>query len=254
MNIPCPKAYRATLCLVVYLALHAAGAAVCAAEAGAAESPRVEAYRANLLTPYEERIVGRRLAYLYEQRHEFSQDAETTARLDRIKLRLRSATALPELEIKIIRSPQPEAVSFPPGYIYITSSLVKLALTDDELAAVIAHEAAHITKRHLSGLIALALALPSSERERFPTRGAIVTGQAVRFAFPSQLNEARLRSEAEADKTAIDWMERAGYKGQALALLLESITARISLQAVNERAALRARLSLLGEEALLVRR
>lgn len=254
MNASCPKAYCAALCLVVYLALSMSPAGAFAAEAGEAESARVDAYRANLLTPYEERIVGRRLAYLYEQRYVLLRDADTEARIDRIKARLGAAATLPDLEIKIIRSPQPEAVSFPPGYIYITSALVKLASTDNELAAVIAHEAAHITSHHLSGLIAFALSLPASERERFPTRSAIVTGQAIQFAFPSMLDDARLRCEAEADKTAVAWIERAGYEGQALALLLESIKAQLSRQAGNERAALRERIALLREESFLALR
>lgn len=254
MNISCPKAYRATLCLVVYLALCSNAAATLAAESSGPGSARVEAYRAHLLTPYEERVLGKRLAYLYEQRHTLIQDAGTKGRIDRIKARLGAAAMLPELEIKIIRSAQPEAVSFPPGYIYITSTLVGLAATDDELAAVIAHEAAHITNHHLSGLIALALALPRSQQEGFPTRRAIITGQAVQFAFPSMLEEARLGCEVEADKWAVEWMEQAGYTGPALALLLENLRARLSPGAGHERAALLTRINLLREEPFLARR
>lgn len=250
MNISCPTARRAALCLVVYLAFYTTAAA-CAAGAGEAESLRLEAYRANLLTSDEERIVGQRLAYLYEQRHTLLQDAAIKARLDRIKARLRAEAALPNLDIKIIRSKQPEAVSFPPGNIYITSALVMLATTDDELAAVIAHEAAHIMNHDLSRLIALALALPAGEQEGFPTRRAIVTGQVVQFTFPPTLEEARLRCEIEADRMAVGWMERAGYAGHALALLLESLRARLPAQARPERVALRARATLLREESLL---
>jgi predicted Zn-dependent protease len=254
MKISCPKAYRVTLCLVVCLAIYTTTAAVFAAEAGEVESARLEAYRANLLTPDEERIVGQRLAYLYEQRHTLLRDADIQARLDRIETRLRAAVRLPDLKIKIIRSARAEAVSFPPGYIYITSTLVSLAATDDELAAVIAHEAAHITNHHLSRLIALALSLPPGEQKRFPTRRAIVTGQVFQFAFPSMLDDARLRCEVEADKMAVGWMERAGYAGQALALLLDGLTARLSPQAQPERVALRARITMLREESFMALR
>jgi predicted Zn-dependent protease len=237
----------------VYLALSATAAAL-AAEAGEAESLRTEAYRANLLTAYEERIVGKRLAYLYEQRHTLLQETATQARLDRIKARLSAQASLPGLEIKIIQGTRPEAVSFPPGYIYITSALLKVAATDDEMAAVIAHEAAHITNQDLSRLIALALALSAGERENFPTRRAIVTGQAIWFDFPSGLDEARLRCEMEADKMAVSWMERAGYDAQALALLLESLTARLPLRAQPERVALKARVKLLRKGSFLALR
>jgi predicted Zn-dependent protease len=237
----------------VYLALSATAAAL-AVEAGDAESLRKEAYRANLLTAYEERIVGQRLAYLYEQRHTLLEDSAIQARLYRIKARLSASASLPNLEIKIVQSNRPEAVSFPPGYIYITSALVRLAQTDDELAAVIAHEAAHITNHDLSRLIALALALPTREHSNFPTRRAIITGQTIQFDFPSGLDEARLRCEIEADKMAVSWMERAGYDNQALALLLESLTARLPLRAQPERIALKARVTLLREESFLALR
>lgn len=253
MRISCPTARSTALCLVVYLALSATAAAI-AAGAGEAEGLRTEAYRANLLTAYEERIVGQRLAHLYEQRHSLSEDAAIQARLQRIKARLSAPAPLSNLEIKIVRSNRPEAVSFPPGYIYITSALAGLAATDDELAAVIAHEAAHITNHDLSRLIALALGLPAVEQENFPTRRAIITGRTLWFDFPSALYEARLRCEIEADKMAVSWMERAGYDGQALALLLESLSARLPLGAEPERIALKARVNLLREESFLALR
>ncbi|MCA1558234.1 MAG: M48 family metalloprotease, partial [Acidobacteria bacterium] len=134
-----PTAYCVTLCLVAYLSLSIPAAAL-AVEMGETESVRAEAFRANLLTPDEERVLGQRLAYLYEQRHTLLKDAEGEARLARIKARLRAVIPSQTLEIKIIRGVQAEAVSFPPGYIYITSALVRLASTDDDLAAVIAHE------------------------------------------------------------------------------------------------------------------
>jgi beta-barrel assembly-enhancing protease len=246
-----PLAYFATLSLVVSLA-PAVPAAIFAAETGEATGVLVEAYRANLLTQYEERIVGQRLAYLYEERHTLLTDVETQTRLNRIITRL--SKVLPSdqaLEVKIIRSARPEAVSFPPGRIYITSALVKLAPTDDALAAVIAHEAAHIEDRHLARLIALTLTLPPVEQGLFPTRRAIITGQVLQFAFPSVLDEARLRCEMEADQLARQKLERAGYRTEALAILLESLNARPSAPAGRERAAMQARITSLREQPLL---
>ena len=242
-------AYFVTLCLVVYLVLSATAAAF-ASGAGEAEKVRLKAYRANLLTSDEERIVGERLAYLYEQRHTLLKDAGAQARLERIKARMRCATLHPALEIKIIKGARPEAVSFPPGRIYITSALVSLTSTDDELAAVIAHEAAHIANHHLAHLIALALMLPPGEQERFPGRSAIITGQVLQFAFPSILDQARLRCEMEADQTALRWLERSGYRPFALAALLKNLAARFPHQALGERAALQARLAQLRRATL----
>lgn len=244
MNISCPTAYRVTLSLVVFLALYTTALAF-AAEAGEAEKVRAEAYRLNLLTPDEERAVGQRLAYLYEQRHTLLKDADAQARLNRIGARLSAVIPGQALEIKIIRSDKPEAVSFPPGRIYITSALLKLTPRDDELAAVIAHEAAHIAGHHLSRLIALTLALPTGEQERFPSRRAIITGQSLQFVFPSALKDARLGCEMEADQMALIWLRRAGYAEESLALLLDSLSTRLPASVRQERANLQARVSLL---------
>jgi predicted Zn-dependent protease len=246
-----PLAYFATLSLVVSLAHFATTAAIRRAETGEAAGARVEAYRANLLTQYEERIVGQRLAYLYEQRHTLLQDVETQTRLNRILTRLSRVLYARALEVRIIGGSRPEAVSFPPGRIYITSALIKLAPTDEALAAVIAHEAAHLEDHHLARLIALALALPPVEQGRFPTRRAIITGQALQFAFPSALDEARLHCEMEADEIAVQKLERAGYTAEALAILLDTLNSRLSPRATQERAAMRARLNWLRERPLL---
>lgn len=244
MKVSCPSAYFATLGLAVYLALRMT-AAVHAAGAGEAESLRLAAYRANLLSANEERVVGERLAYLYERRHVLLNDAEGQARLERIKARLAEAARAGGLEIKIVRGAQPEAVSFPPGRVYVTSALVKLAATDDELAAVIAHEAAHLASHHLSHLIALALVTPTGDGARFPNRQAIITGQSLQFAFPQTLNDERLRCEVEADELAVRWLERAGYDDKALMTVLSRLTAQVSRQNTPERAALKMRINLL---------
>jgi predicted Zn-dependent protease len=251
MKVSCPSAYFATLGLAVYLALQMTAAVSAAAGAGEAESVRLKAYRANLLTPYEERIVGQRLAYLYEQRHTLSNDADARARLDRIEARLGAVIRGQALDIKVVRGAQPEAVSFPSGHIYVTSALVKLAAADDEFAAVIAHEAAHIAGHHLSRLIALALVTQTSDTAQFPNRRAIITGQSLQFAFPSTLDGARLRCEMEADQVAVRWLVSAGYEDKALAMVLSRLTTQLSQQGATERAALQARISLLREQSAL---
>lgn len=208
----------------------------------------VEAYRDSLLTPDEERAVGRRLAYLYAQRHTPSKSGAAQTRINRVLARLALVLGATPLDVVIIKSSEPEAVSFPPGRLFVTDALLELAQSDDELAAIIAHEAAHVRERHLVHLIGLALRLSVSEREEFPTRAAIVTGQAAQFSFPRALAGARLGCEMEADKLAAFWLERAGYQSTALSALLEGLKTRLSLQAQPERESLYARIASLNSQ------
>ncbi|MBC7911792.1 MAG: M48 family metalloprotease [Pyrinomonadaceae bacterium] len=230
-----------------------------AAETAETENARPEPDIANPLTlnvaPLtlnEERAVGQRLAYLYAQRHSLSGDVRMQERLNRIATRMCAAFEMPVPDIMIVKSSQAEAVSFPPNRIFITSTLVKLARSDDELAAVIAHEAAHVRRRHLAHLIRLSLTLTAGERAYFPTRAAIVTGQIVQFAFPPSLDTVRLRYEMEADRQAVLWLERAGYESLALSSLLESLATRLSPQEFQESESLRARIALLAPETAVV--
>lgn len=250
MKFFCPQAYLVTLCLLVYLAPSQA-AAVFAAGAGETESVRIEAYRTNLLTPDEERVVGQRLAYLYALRHKALKDAQAQARLDKVETQLRKVLPTQALEITIIQGAQLEAVSFPSGRIFITSALFKLASSDNELAAVIAHEAAHVACHHLSHLIALAQSLPPAKRESFPTRSEITTGRATQFAFPQALDTARLNCEKEADQLATRWLERAGYRAEALPSLLDNLTGHLSIYAQQERAALQSRVTSLTRQSFV---
>lgn len=219
-----------------------------ATDTGEEDEARVEAFRANLLTVDEERVVGRRLAYLYALKHIQVEDAAAQKRLDRIALKLNETVNGETLEIIIIRGDWPEAVSFPPRSVFITSALFELARTDDELTAVIAHEEAHLYSHHLARLVGLALTLPRGQGEQFPTRAAIITGRVSQFAFPQALDGARLGYEMEADQLAARWLARAGYQVNSLATLLENLASRFPLEAKKERAALRARVALLNSQ------
>jgi len=48
----------------------------------------------------------------------------------------------------VLNDPIPRAFTGPGGYIYITSGLLALATSRDEVAGVLAHEVAHMNKRH----------------------------------------------------------------------------------------------------------
>jgi predicted Zn-dependent protease len=240
MKSYCPLALMLALSLLVCHALTSSPARF-AAQASGAESAHAETSRANLLTHDEERSLGNRLAYLYAQQHPTSTNTAQQARLKRVALRLNEATGAGELEINIIKSTRPEAVSFPAGHVFITNALLELARTDDELAAAIAHEAAHVHLRHLARLIELTLRLPACEREYFPTRAAITRGIALHIDFPPALDAERLRYEMEADHLATVWLKRAGYQESALYILLVKMQSLPSSRLQPEDSALRER-------------
>lgn len=54
-----------------------------------------------------------------------------------------------DIRVRAVDAPMVNAFALPGGYILVTDDLIREAKTPDELAAVIAHEIAHVEKRHV---------------------------------------------------------------------------------------------------------
>lgn len=96
-------------------------------------------------------VIGRRehpsivAAYGGEYSHR-----RTEIMLEQIVSRLLVAAQQPQTSftITILNSPQVNAFALPGGFIYVTRGILALANDTSELAAVLAHEIAHVTLRH----------------------------------------------------------------------------------------------------------
>lgn len=51
-------------------------------------------------------------------------------------------------KFRILRDPQPNAFAMPNGSIYVTTGLIALVDNESQLAAILAHEITHVTRRH----------------------------------------------------------------------------------------------------------
>lgn len=75
---------------------------------------------------------------------------EGQAALSGLADRLKDVSTSPfDFEVQAVRAPMVNAFALPGGTILVTDDLIDLAETPDELAAVLAHEAAHVEKRHV---------------------------------------------------------------------------------------------------------
>jgi beta-barrel assembly-enhancing protease len=183
---------------------------------------------APLLSFAEERALGRRLAYFFTKEHKVVEDEIGSKRIMAIVERLSTEARIPDVQVRIVEGSNPEAISFPGGFIFVTTRLIATVQDDDELAAAIAHEVAHCAARHTVYLIRAALGLPTDKRGEFPTRDEIVTGRAFSFEFPLALETERMKCEQEADLTAVNWLIRSGYRATALSTLLNRISSNLS--------------------------
>jgi len=87
----------------------------------------------------------------YEREGMVYHDEALNAYLTRIGMSMLPAGTAPEhvkWVFKIIRDPMANAFALPNGSIYVTTGLLSLLDSEDQLASVLAHEITHVTDRH----------------------------------------------------------------------------------------------------------
>lgn len=135
---------------------------------------------------------------------------------------------------QILDSKDINAISAPGGFVFITSGLLKLMNSEDELAAVLAHEISHISKQH--GLASI----NNANRSKGTEVGGKVLGavgcteaiQLLNLAFEAAVDDIvnsllvngySRDQEYEADALALEILNRSGYIPIALGAALTEI-------------------------------
>ena len=114
-------------------------------------------------------------------------------------------------QVTILNSPVVNAFALPNGHLYVTRGLLALANDTAEIAAVLAHEIAHVTLRH------------ASQRNELQARSTLikrVTENVLNNAEEAALVQSQARSnlasfsrsqELEADQAGVKVLARAGF-------------------------------------------
>lgn len=136
----------------------------------------------------------------------------------------------------LIDSAEINAVSAPGGFVYMTTGLFNILPDEDCVAAIVAHEIAHVVKRH--GVKAVSNASLFSALSDFSSQAASVAASQVSSPIDlgpitgvfaqsaSEITEKLLargydrRQEYEADLYAANLLSRAGYDPRALLKVL----------------------------------
>ncbi|MEO8300544.1 MAG: M48 family metalloprotease [Rhizomicrobium sp.] len=123
----------------------------------------------------------------------------------------------------ILDTPSINAMAFPGGIVVITRGLYALLTTEDELAAVLAHEIAHVNRRHQWKVIQqqklVALAGDTVARSD-PGRSAQVVADLGAKLIARGLDKS---AEFEADRDGVVIAARAGYDSSALIAVMERL-------------------------------
>ncbi|MCI0411946.1 M48 family metalloprotease [bacterium] len=182
------------------------------------------------------------------------EDAEKVKRLNDIAYRVanRAAPEMPHLSFRIVKMEEPNAFALPGGFIFITTGMLDLDLTDEELAALIGHEIIHVKNDHfrrmskrqtLMNLLYQALVIgiavgirdnsggydPVTGYERQSNKAEVLQGVA---GFGLIFQELLLRGfgrelELEADEAGMRAAAGAGFSPQGASQLFEKMRRKI---------------------------
>lgn len=147
------------------------------------------------------------------------EDAQLAATVSRVGAGLAAQSERPELpwSFTVLDEPAVNAFALPGGWVYVTRGLLAHLASEDELAAVLGHEAGHVTARH--GVVQL-------RKQRVAQRSVSVFrvvdpnlrhvgGIAARTAGLALLKHSR-DDEHEADDLGFRYVVKGGYDANAI--------------------------------------
>ncbi len=123
----------------------------------------------------------------------------------------------------IVGSDTANAFALPGGYIMVTRGLLDSIDSDDELAAILAHETGHVAKRHATQQIGFNLGFTVLRRV-LPQKTLGRNGDTLLavYSILRSLNKSR-EHEAQADAEGIDFAYAAGYDPGGLVQFFDGI-------------------------------
>lgn len=135
---------------------------------------------------------------------------------------------------QIVPTIEPNAFALPGGYCYVTTGLLELLSTEEELACVLAHEIIHSQNRHgikmqKKGLLPALLSIPGSVIGVFnKDLGALVSAP-VNVSGALVMAKYGRGFETEADIQGIKLAAKAGYDPAALKTALQKLSDVVEL-------------------------
>ena len=180
------------------------------------------------LSPQQEKAIGRQFMRQARAQLPLVEDHALNEYLQRLGERLLTGMNGVDYDFTffLIKDNSINAFAVPGGYIGINSGLINHFRLESQVAAVIAHEIAHVTQRHharaysaqgnsgLTAAAAILAAIVLSQHSADAGHAALATGMAV--SQQSQINYTRA-NEYEADRIGIEILTDAGFAPSGMA-------------------------------------
>ena len=179
----------------------------------------------SIVTVDQELTLGKLCAAEVARSYPVLADTQAEAYVTRVGRRLaaRSDWAGLGFSFRIIDSEEVYTFSLPGGHVYVSRGMIQVVGTAAELAAVLAHEVAHVAARHgaeqVSRRYGLALVVQSLLGDN-PAIGRTIVAE---LFTPQGVLAYGRQAEKEADQRAVAYLLRAGYDPRGLLQVVERL-------------------------------
>jgi predicted Zn-dependent protease len=188
------------------------------------------------LTTAEEEDLGEEFVRHLKKQCTLIEDPSIVTYLNEIGQAIVRQHASPPFEFRfyVVHEDVYNAFASPAGHVFIYSGLLAAMETEEELAGILAHEAAHVFCRHISerieqskkiGLMTLAGILTGVFVGGSPDVASAITSSSIAAGQALSLKYSR-EDEREADQVGLKYLSKAGYSGEGLLTMLQKIRAK----------------------------
>ncbi len=182
-----------------------------------------------VMTPLEQRQYGASMLHEMRAYNLVLDDPLLSDYVNSLGYRLVAHSDRPDLPFTffIVRDEDINAFAAPGGYVGVNAGMIVAADTEAELAAVLAHEIAHITQNHMLrayedmkiasipiALAMLGVLIASAGRNDDAAPAAIMTGTSM---MQQRMINFTRKDETEADRVGIQTLARSGFDPDAMA-------------------------------------
>jgi len=146
------------------------------------------------------------------------QDERLTAYIDSIGQKIVKNSDRPDIKyhFTILDSPNINAFALPGGYIYINRGLLAFLDSEAQLAAVLAHEIAHVTARHVVRQDTANKGASTLSIVSVFTTGSVVLGDVTNLMSTAAVKGYGREMELEADGFGAEYLFNSGYDPHAM--------------------------------------
>jgi len=177
----------------------------------------------SIITVDQELALGKLCAAEVVRSYPMLADTQAEAYVTRMGRRLaaRSEWAGLSFTFRVIDSEEVYSFSLPGGHVFVSRGMVETVESAAELAAVLAHEVAHVAARHGAEQVSRRYGLALVTESLLGANPAIGRRIVAELFTPQGILAYGHHAEREADQAAIAYMQRVGYDPHGLLRLVE---------------------------------